>query len=391
MSVFNLLNSITKSFDDGNFCLGIFLDLSKAFDTIDHTILLSKLEHYGVRGIALSWFKSYLLKRSQHVVVDGVKSQSGYIQYGVPQGSVLGPLLFLIYINDIINSSKLFSYSLFADDTSLLLSHKNIVTLMTVANDEIKKLLAWFCCNKLVLLNVQKTKCIIFRSRGKTIPNDIDTLNVGGHNVVRSEHVQFLGVIVDEHLTWKPHIESVCTKVSRSVGVICRLRYILPERILRTLYNSNVLPYLTYFNVASMGNTFQTHIDKLKVLQKKIIRLVTNSDFRQSSKPLFLQLKLLPLDELVSFNCLIFMFKLQSCPQFCQLKDLFALKSQIHNYNTRQRNLLHRPHVRTNVSLNSFRTTCIKEWNQLPVDIRNSTTFSRFKVQCKTFLFDNLK
>ena len=321
-------------------------------------------------------------------MVDGVKSQSGYIHYGVPQGSVLGPLLFLIYINDIINSSNLFLYSLFADDTSLLLPHKDIVTLMSVANVEIKKLISWFCCNKL-LLNVKKTKCIIFRSRGKIIPDNVDILNVGGHHVVHSEHVQFLGVIIDEHLTWKPHLESVCTKVSRGVGVICRLRCILPEPILRTLYTSIVLPYLTYCNVA-WGNAFKIHTDKLKVLQKKTVRLITNSTFRHPSKPLFLKLKLLPLEDLVAFNCLIFKFKLHFCPHFCQLKDLFPLNSQIHNYNTRQQNLIHRPYARTNVSLNSFITTCIKEWNRLPADIRNCTSLYQSKVQCKKYLFDNL-
>ena len=169
-----------------------------------------------------------------------------------------------------------------------------------------------------------------------------------------------------------------------------KLRYLLPERIIRTLYNSIVLPYLTYCNVA-WGNTFKSHIDRLRVLQKKAIRLITNSTYRQPSKPLFLQLELLPIDQLVSFHCLIFVFKLQSCPQFCQLKELFALNSQIHNYNTRQRDLFHCPLVRTTVSLNSFRTTCIKEWNHLPVDIRKSTTFSRFKVQCKKYLLANLK
>ena len=221
------------------------------------------------------------------------------------------------------------------------------------------------------------------------IPNNVDLFNVGGHNVARSEHVQFLGVIVDEHLSWKPHLEGVCTKVSRGVGVICRLRFILPEKVLTTLYNSIVLPYLTYC-ILAWGNTFKTYIDKLKVLQKKVIRLVTNSSFRHPSKPLFLQLKLLPFDELVSFNCLFFMFKLQFCPQLCLLKDLFAVNSQIHNYNTRQRNLIHQPYIRTNVALNSFRITCIKEWNQLPVDIKDSTTLSRFKVLCKAYLFQRL-
>ena len=121
------------------------------------------------------------------------------------------------------------------------------------------------------------------------------------------------------------------------------------------------------------------------------MRLITKSNFRCPSKPLFLRLKLLPFDELVSLNSLIFMFKLQLCPQVCLLKDLFASNAQMHDYNTRQRNLFHQPRVRTFVSSNSFRIFCIKEWNKLPLDIRNSTTLSRFKTLCQTMLFKNIK
>ena len=129
----------------------------------------------------------------------------------------LSHILFLIYINDIINSSQLFTYSLFADDTCLLYSHKNIHTLMQSVNTEICKLFAWFCCNKL-LLNTGKTKCVLFRSRGRKIPNSVNPLVVGGQQINRSQHVQFLGVTVDEYLSWKEHLDNVCTKVSRSVG-----------------------------------------------------------------------------------------------------------------------------------------------------------------------------
>ena len=159
--VLNVSDYIIRELDNGNFCRGLFMDLSKAFDTIDHHILLDKLFYYGVRGVALNWFRSYLLCRKQYVVVDGVESNLTEVSCGVPQGSVLGPLLFLIYGNDIIHSSNIFRLSLFADDTVAVLSHKNLHTLISLVNEEFAKLLIWFPSNTL-LLNQDKTKYIIF-------------------------------------------------------------------------------------------------------------------------------------------------------------------------------------------------------------------------------------
>lgn len=389
MGVLNLVNTIINAIDAGKFCLGVFLDLSKAFDTIDHDILLSKLEHYGIRGIALKWFKNYLHNRLQYVVVNGVKSQSRKVKYGVPQGSVLGPLLFLIYINDIINSSQLFTYSLFADDTCLLSHHKDMHNLILSANNEVHNIFKWFCCNKL-LLNASKTQYVVFRSRGKRIPDNIDPLTIGGHLINRSQNVRFLGVTVDDHLTWKDHLSNVCTKVSRSVGVIFKLRFFLPEQTLVTLYNAIIMPHLTYCNVA-WGNTYRSHINKLIVLQKKAIRLITNSNYRSPSNPLFVQLQMLPLDELVSMNCLIFMYKSQSAQNNSFLKDAFIVNSTVHSYNTRQRNLIHQPFARTQTASNSFVINCIKEWNKLPQNIRSSPTLPMFKHTCREYLFERLQ
>ena len=388
MGVLNLVNTIVTAIDDGKYCLGIFLDLSKAFDTIDHSILLKKLVHYGVRGIALNWFTSYLENRSQFVAFNGVKSQSRNVKYGVPQGSVLGPLLFLIYINDIVNSSQLFTYSLFADDTCLLYSHKNIHTLMQTVNTEIRKIFAWFCSNKL-LLNTGKTQYVLFRTRGRVIPDGVNHLVVGNQQINCSQHVQFLGITVDEYVSWKYHLDNVCTKVSRSVGIISKLRYFLPQQTLVTLYNAIVMPHLMYCNIA-WGHTFRTHIHKLQVLQKKVVRYITYSDYRSPSTPLFLQLQILPFDEMVSLNCVTLMFKYRS-GQYTFLTDVFVENSSIHHYHTRQRNLIHQPFARTQTTLKSFRIVCVKEWNKLPHDIIDSLTLSRFKILCKKHLFDRLQ
>ena len=387
MGVLNLVNTVVNAIDSGRYCVGIFLDLSKAFDTIDHSILLCKLEHYGIRGVALAWFKDYLQNRQQCVTVNGVKSQSRQVTCGVPQGSVLGPLLFLIYINDIINSSSLFTYSLFADDTCLLAHHNYLLPLINSVNDEIGNIFEWFCCNKL-LLNTSKSQYVVFRLRGKRIQNDIVPLVIGGNQIDRSQNVRFLGVIVDEYLSWKDHVSYVCTKVSRSVGIISKLRLYLPKETLITLYNAIVMPHLMYCNVA-WGNTYKTHIDKLIVLQKKAVRYITNSNYRSPSLPLFIQLHILPFEKLVILSCLIFMFKTQGDPKSF-MKDAFVLNSTVHAYNTRKSNLIHQPFARTQTAQNSFVYVCIREWNNLPLRIRSASSLSNFKRTCRIYLEGNL-
>ena len=160
MALLDICDQITHQLDSKAFSLGIFIDLSKAFDTIDHNILIAKLENYGVRGIALNWYKSYLTNRKQCVEIDGNTSTLKSITCGVPQGSILGPLLFLIYINDIVHVSPLMKFILFADDTNLLLHDKNLPNLILKANTEIQKISDWLKVNKLSL-NIKNSLHII--------------------------------------------------------------------------------------------------------------------------------------------------------------------------------------------------------------------------------------
>ena len=203
---------ILQEIDKGNLCCGFFMDLSKAFDTIDHHILLQKLYLYGIRGLPLQWFHSYLSNRKQYVVVDGVESRQLDVNLGVPQGSVLGPLLFLIYVNDIVNSSNLLKFSLFADDTVVLYSHKNVTTLVSTINQELQMLNDWFKCNKL-FLNFKKTKYVLFHSKRKRIPPNIQRIE---NNVIeRTESINFLGILIHESLDWKHHIANISSKLSK--------------------------------------------------------------------------------------------------------------------------------------------------------------------------------
>lgn len=218
MAIIDFTEKINDAIDRGECGIGVFLDLSQAFDTIDFSILLGKLQHYGVRGTALNLFKSYIYDREQYVHVNNNESQCSIIKYGVPQGSILGPLLFILYVNDIGNSSPILHKVLFADDTNLFLSHKNLKHLQNLMNQELIKLDTWFKCNKLSL-NINKTNFIVFRSNRNR--NDVEhvCIEINGKAIERVDSTKFLGIYIDEFLNYKKHINELTKKLSKYVGL----------------------------------------------------------------------------------------------------------------------------------------------------------------------------
>lgn len=271
-ALMELVEEITDNFEQKKKVVGIFIDLQKAFDTVNHEILLTKLEHYGLRGTALNWITSYLNNRKQYVDIDGTKSDQSIIKCGVPQGSVLGPKLFLIYINDIGNVSDFLKFILFADDTTILCSHENIFRLIEILNIELEKLYHWFSANKLTL-NIKKTNYILFNlnNRDSTTFN----LKINGLEILQVSATKFLGITVDEKLTWKNHINNVLKKLSRASNIIFHTRKLINERTARTIYCSIYLPHLTYC-AEIWGNTYMSNLTKIITSQKKAIRTIYN-------------------------------------------------------------------------------------------------------------------
>jgi hypothetical protein len=321
-NLLQIINFISKALDEGNYCIGVFLDLKKAFDVCSHEILLKKLQKMGIRGTTYSWFKNYLAGRSQFVDINGNRSDPLEINISVIQGSILGPILFLCYINDFYRATSLFSV-LFADDTTGLGKGKNLRDLTSYVNAELQKIANWFRSNKMAV-NTSKTKFIVFRTRGKRIdPADCRLLfnnnEIGQaenpdlivpvtriHSDGEEKSFKLLGVLFDEYLSFEYHISSLCAKISKSLYCLNRIKNFVTPAAMKMLYFAMVHSHIVYcLNVFSCANV--TTLKPLKLKQKEAIRIICNAGYRDHTGPLFKRLGILPFDELVTYSQLKFM------------------------------------------------------------------------------------
>jgi ribonuclease P/MRP protein subunit RPP40 len=308
MALLRVVNSISEELDNNFFSLGLFVDLSKAFDTVDHKILIKKMEHYGVRGVALRWFTSYLSHRTQYVSLNNVDSKMLPVRCGVPQGSILGPLLFILFINDIVHSSKLLEYIIFADDTNLFFKAPDLNTLYANVNNELIKISKWFKLNKLSL-NIKKTSYILFRGKQQVIDNTNLCIKIDSMVIDQVEKTKFLGVIINSTLTWEDHINTISNKISKNIGILYRTRNNLTTDTLLTLYHTLIEPYLNYCNLiwASLPSVY---LERLFLKQKKAVRLITKARFLAHTEPLFSKLNLLTLFHINKLQIYCFMYRI---------------------------------------------------------------------------------
>ena len=273
LAALRLVDHLITQMDKCRVPTNIYIDLSKAFDTLNHDILLQKLKYYGITGTSVNLLQSYLSERYQYVEYNGHRSNTLPISTGVPQGSVLGPLLFLIYINDLPMVTDVFNMLMYADDTTLYCNINQNVS-EVVINNELLKVSLWLAANKLSL-NVGKTKFMVFHMRNKVV--SYPDLHLNGNKIERVTQFNFLGLILHASLSWDKHINHISLKVSKAIGILYRLKSIYPHRVLFTLYNTLILPYFNYC-ILSWGSTLREN-HHLHLLQKKAIRIITNSNY----------------------------------------------------------------------------------------------------------------
>ena len=300
----NLIDHVSKQMESGNIPCSLYIDLSKAFDTLSFDILIYKLRYYGFSGIELKLLISYVKNRKQYVKYKTYESDIAEISTGVPQGSILGPLLFCICINDLVLASNKLKFLMYADDTTIYFNLEDFDQncLETDINNELEKVNLWLKLNKLYL-NTQKTKLMVFHRKQKKI-REIH-LSINDIQIEQVPTFNFLGITLNGNLSWKNHTKMVGNKISRVIGVLFRLKDVFPKEILLTLYNTLISSYINYGLLV-----WGTECAQIEGLQKKAIRLITNSSYIAHTTPLFVEEKLLKVQEIFKLKLLKFYYKL---------------------------------------------------------------------------------
>jgi len=348
------------------------------------------LKSYGIRNTNLKWFRNYLSGRKQGVSIGKFYcSRLRKILCGVPQGSILGPLLFLIYINDLHKSSSALNCILFADDTNLFYSSKNIKTIFHTVNNELTHINEWFKANKLSL-NITKTKYTLFMksSRADNLPLKLPNLNINKISINRAYSMKFLGIIIDEHLNWKEHIKLIENKTSKNLGIMYKAKHLLNKNCLKHIYYAFIHSYLNYGNIV-WGSNYHSHLKKLYVIQKKACRIIMNKDRYAEARPLLKELGILNPFQLNIFHTILFMFRLRNemlpkifKAQFSVINHRYPTRHSINNYTIPKSTLR-----KTDFAI-TYRGPRL--WNSIPTaPMKNITSFEIFKSSCKQLLLNS--
>lgn len=370
-SLVTLSEHIYDSLNSKKNHISVLLDLKKAFDTVAHDILLDKLFHYGIRGLPLAMIRSYLSDRFQYMEINGTKSSTRPICRGVPQGSIMGPLLFIIYINDLPLICPGAEIQLFADDTVVSVSGTDFTQTSINLNSHLHLINDWMKSNRLTL-NARKSNVLVFTNK----PYNPEPIRIENSSLEYLDSVKFLGVYLDVKMNFKSHTEYLVSKLSRTCGIFYKIRRLLPLESRINFYYAYFQPFLMYC-VIIWGGTYPTHTEDIFKLQKRIIRTIGDAGFLDHTTPLFRKFKILKFADLFKFNMSLYMY--------VHHNDY----NPNHNIPTRRRNDPVSKFHRLTSGQHAVSFLGPKIWNEIPADIRNSRTFSVFKHKLKAYFIES--
>lgn len=382
-----IVDHILKEMDQGNYTGVLFLDFKKAFDMVNHTILLSKLKVYKLDDLSLNWFRSYLSERSQKVIINNYESSAQNIRYGIPQGSILGPLLFLLYINDLPLYVDHSMSDLYADDTTIHFSSNSISDINIKLNEDMEKVQGWCTSNDMVI-NTMKSKSMIMGSSRK-IQYLESNFNIFYDDVLLNDvkYEKLLGITIDNCLSWCQQINNIVSKISSRLGLMCRLRTYLPTEGLIMYYNGYILPLFDYCCTV-WGETTNLNLEKLCKLQKRAARIILNAKYDIPSLQLFKKLGWLSIQNRLEYHKSVLMYKCinNSAPDYlCNLFDMNT-NSNVYSLRSSAKGNLFVPRPNSNFMKRTFHYSGTILWNSLPPNLKLIQDIDLFKKKYTDYL-----
>lgn len=384
-AVSHLINNVKSFLDQRLYTSCLFIDFTKAFDSVNHEILIKKIELLGITGNFLRLIKSYLKDRNQFVNIDGSTSESLKVKFGVPQGSQLGPLLFNIFINDVESIGLTGKLTIYADDIALTYGEKSLTELNFKMQNDIDKLLRWTTNNKLKM-NELKTKWMIFTTKNKNINLHNFEIIIDKHKLERVKEIKYLGLWIDDMLTWSNHISTVRDRIRKINFILYQLRKSLPSNIKQTIFHTHILSKVRYL-LPIWGSTYNSNLTEIFTQINRSLKIIKNLPILTPSLNLY-SLNILPIKTLVDYEILLFIFKIKNN----LIKNQFNIKTvdSMHSYYTRQSKAYVIPFCRTTGGQNNIVTKGLNRFNKLPNELQDELRISIFKKKLKTYLYNKI-